>query len=335
MSENYRQWSLTEKGRSFGTDVEILMYCAQYGALAPSTHNSQPWLCHISKDSLLVEPDFSKSLHAADPINRGLYFSLGCFVTNVRCAAATFNKELDVKIDTKKNAYFISIKLLDRKHSLAESKDLFSFVKKRFSNKDHYLVTKIPKKLVSLMQDQHNTTRVQIFDNKKLMEVFAEQYKISAKNLSGSQAFRNELSTWLRPNNTKKFDGMPGFVSNISLIPSLLGPFVIRNFGFAAKKQVDKDSQKLRMSPAVGIIYSKNNTPAEWIEAGELYERLALIAIKNGLSMTPMAAMVEDQSGANLLAKLNTKMLPQFFYRIGYSNSGVTYHTPRRPIVFR
>lgn len=48
-----------------------------FATLAPSGHNTQPWKFSIKDESILIYPDYSRSLPVVDPDDHALFISLG------------------------------------------------------------------------------------------------------------------------------------------------------------------------------------------------------------------------------------------------------------------
>lgn len=61
----------------FGTSGEKLKFLLRYAMLAPSTHNTQPWLFHIRGDEVELYADRTRVLHTMDPEDRQLIMSCG------------------------------------------------------------------------------------------------------------------------------------------------------------------------------------------------------------------------------------------------------------------
>lgn len=333
MSNNYTLWSLQPENLPL-QEEQLLKAMAQFGALAPSTHNTQPWICNLKNNSLIVSPDLSKRLPSADPNNRGLYISLGCFVTNAQCAAARAGKSIAVDLLNGLSHIDVRLTLKPRNSNDKLFALLSDQLNKRVSDKSKYSSQSISSQLIKLLSLQYQNCSVLVTDDKNTIIEAATQYEISAKKLASSKEFRKELARWLRPNFTRSFDGMPGFVAQVPTILSVLGPHVLPHVQLAAFKQVEKDSDKIRHSSAIGIVYSNDSSEATWISVGRIYELAALLASRLGIAMTPMAALVEDSFGAEYLGTLKKNLLPQFFFRLGYSGSKTQLHTPRREIVF-
>src|SRR6476620_1456324 len=87
-------WQLHEEDfhelDSFRERIDFLL---QYAVLAPSTHNTQPWLFRTTDDGVQVSADYSRRLPLVDPYDRELLMSVGAAITNLRVAAAWFGYE--------------------------------------------------------------------------------------------------------------------------------------------------------------------------------------------------------------------------------------------------
>ena len=332
--KNYEQWEITKNPPEQLDGADLLRYCAQVGTLAPSTHNTQPWKCTIDGESIIVGPDFSKQLPHGDPIDRGVYISLGCFITNMRCAAAHYGKGLEADQILKDDVLSVRFALRELKVDEKVYFNLFTVVADRVSDKSEYSKTALPIEVRALLEARLGDAITTIITDKSAIYEASRQYVLSAGAMAKSKLFRKELSGWLRHNLTRSHDGMPGFVSNLPLLISIIGPHAMPHLAAAAQLQVKKDARKIASSPAFAVIYSQLNNPENWLEVGELYELIALLAVSNGLAMTPMAGMIEEPSGRAFLSQFNEELLAQFFFRLGYSDVGIPRHTPRRALVF-
>src|SRR6478735_7290228 len=94
---NYKAWEIDEK--NYPKDASLasqIQFISRYGNLAPSTHNTQPWVSTAEGDSLEIEPDLNRHLPAADPTGRNLFVSLGAYSFNVLVAAAHFGFQTEL-----------------------------------------------------------------------------------------------------------------------------------------------------------------------------------------------------------------------------------------------
>ena len=70
----------------------------QAAVLAPSSHNTQPWLFRISASAIDLIADRTRALPVNDPRSRELYISCGCALENLRVAAAGQGLGADIQI---------------------------------------------------------------------------------------------------------------------------------------------------------------------------------------------------------------------------------------------
>ena len=70
-----------------------------YASLAPSGHNSQPWLVKVSgKGEWILGADPRRRLPAVDPSNRELLLSIGAFAENLSIAASVVGYEAQMEV---------------------------------------------------------------------------------------------------------------------------------------------------------------------------------------------------------------------------------------------
>src|SRR5215469_16093227 len=75
---------------STGPPAEQLRFLLQYAVLAPSGHNSQPWMFKIDEDTVELYADRSRALPVVDPDDRELTISCGAALLNLRVALRHF-----------------------------------------------------------------------------------------------------------------------------------------------------------------------------------------------------------------------------------------------------
>lgn len=337
--ENYRSWklNLSDFKKNWSINEKIIFFL-KLGTLAPSTHNTQPWLFEFVDDnSVNIMPDWQKKLPATDPNNRNLYISLGCVLTNIIASAGYFGFKVDEKIANTKEEYFIRLtfeesKKSDKKLSLAE---LASEITKRFSDKSSYEMDEVPPKFLKNASQQISTLgfSLKFVTTVKKRKRIADLYLQAGFGFAKNPSFRKELGNWLKRNDTVDGEGMPGFVASLSLVQSIIGKKLMKLLPPLPKVQVRKDAKHLERGPIIGMISSDKNTPCEHILTGKKYQELSLMSVKNGLSITPMTALIENPEYHPELREIfqESKQNQQMFFRLGYSKAE-RYHTPRRPI---
>jgi len=72
-----------------GGYADLRKWALSYAILAPSAHNRQPWLIGLAgDDTVILWRDRSRDLPHTDPFHRQLVISLGCFLEQMKIAAA-------------------------------------------------------------------------------------------------------------------------------------------------------------------------------------------------------------------------------------------------------
>ena len=84
-------WNISgEDFPAIGTPVEQMEFVLNYAVLAPSNHNTQPWLFEIHGDAIHLFVDRSRALPMTDPEDREMLISCGAALLNLRVAMRHF-----------------------------------------------------------------------------------------------------------------------------------------------------------------------------------------------------------------------------------------------------
>jgi hypothetical protein len=84
-------WSISStQFPTTGTPAEKLHFLVGYAVLAPSGHNTQPWLFGLSQEALCLYTDRTRALPAVDPEDRELTISGGAALGTLRIALHHF-----------------------------------------------------------------------------------------------------------------------------------------------------------------------------------------------------------------------------------------------------
>jgi nitroreductase len=88
------QWDISENDFPEGSnrsDIEKLKFFINYAILAPSSHNTQPWIFKISNDNTIeLYADRTRALPVVDPEDRELTISCGAALFNLEIAISYF-----------------------------------------------------------------------------------------------------------------------------------------------------------------------------------------------------------------------------------------------------
>lgn len=325
---NYKSWSIDEKNYpSHGTFEDKIKFITNYGKLAPSVHNTQPWDFVFNNKILFIRPKKDVSLPIADSNGSWQYFAIGACVENIDQAANYFGFKVDVK--NNQGSVVLKFKEVNPKE---DTESLFA-IKQRASNKLPYKHKKISESDIIRLQKVKRAKGlgVIIIEKGELFNKIADAQLKAAHATALNKDFVIELAGWLRPNKTRSYDGMPGFITGTRNIKSLVGSRVLKSNPKLFLGAVAQEKSLLNDSSAFLIVIALTNDKNNMIEGGRYVERLWLELIKLDLVAHPMSAMLHDASSAKSLASLiKTSSLPIFFMRIGYPIDQYVRHTPRR-----
>lgn len=334
---NYQTWDWDYKSLSLKEPIEKqIKFFIKAGILAPSTHNTQPWKFLIKENKLTIFPDNDRRLPIIDPQNQALYISLGACVENIMIAAKYYGYEPTAGLKFRQNNHLvIEMMFKTRKRRKTES-NLAPFISQRFSNKLEYSDREIkPDLLEQLEEIREGSVRVKITSGKTQLKMAAQLLETATAELTGQPFFTQELANWMRTNNTKLEDGMPGFVVGFSQKQSELVKIILPKLPIASKIIAKKDRGLLLSSSGFGVIYTNKLTPQFWLDAGRVYERFVLSALVYNIHCTPMHSIVENKKTNSKLGQilnLAKTINLMFFFRYGYSKTK-PYHTPRRSVI--
>ncbi len=317
LSEFPKSGSLTEK----------IQFILSLAILAPSTHNSQPWLFRLQGDICQVEVDTSIKLPNSDPTGRDLYISHGCLAEAIEQVANYFGFSCVFQFIDNNNlifqVQFIPSEAEVSKKSMIEA--LLSRVNVRGMFDKKEIPAQLNEQLTIYSDEQVKFVLLSGKDKTKYLAQLTAQAIAEAHN---NKNFRYELSQWMRPSLTKKLDGLVGYNLRIPFLLSFIFPPLIKLLNLG-KLFAQLNRQAIASAPAAGIMLSPEDTPISWWQVGRRFFRLNLYLNSIGLRTSIYVGAIEiGNHRAELKKFINTDWLPQFSFVVGYM-SGNFRHSPR------
>jgi hypothetical protein len=88
----FQAWNVSESQfPKDGTKTKQLKFLLNYAILAPSSHNTQPWLFKITGDNTVeLYADRTRALALVDPTDRALTISCGAALSHLQIAIRHF-----------------------------------------------------------------------------------------------------------------------------------------------------------------------------------------------------------------------------------------------------
>jgi hypothetical protein len=140
--------------RPDGQSGALLLAAARYAALAPSSHNSQPWAFRVTDDALELFADRTRALPRVDPRDRALIISCGAALFHARIALRSFGYQDEVELfpDRRSRDLLARMRLGDRHDPTAEERSLFDAIPQRRTYRFPFEPTPVAKPLVAELQ---------------------------------------------------------------------------------------------------------------------------------------------------------------------------------------
>jgi nitroreductase len=313
--------------------ADRLRFLLQWAVLAPSRHNTQPWLFEIAGDELRVYADRSRTLPVADPDGRQLLMACGAALENVRLAAAHFGHATSIELlpGFRRDGLLGRLRLEERSASTPELEELFRAIPARRTNRLPLDGREPAEGLVAALVREARSEGV------SLRPVEPHQRRVVADLVAegddaawSSKRFRAELAAWVRPNQSLRRDGLPGYALGMSDAAAFVHPLLVR-FQNPARAEAERDRRRALGTRALLVLSTKRDGNSEWVKAGLALQRVLLHATAAGLYASYFAQPVESPELRRKLAQaLGDPGAPQCLFRIGYGLA--PRPVPRRPV---
>ncbi len=304
-----------------------------YAILAPSTHNSQPWLFKVAESSCKIYYDAKKILPQADPKGRDLYISLGCAIENLIIAAKYFNlfPKADYGPFAEKGLaaqVYFSFGNTQEDTVRKDLEKLFSAIPKRINARGSFQEALVDTKIISsilsgIEQEDYfsDQLEVKLIESKEKIEQIASLTAEGIRIAYQNRLFRKEMSDWLRNSFTRKKDGLPGYALKMPAILSFIFPILVR-FKHLGNLLAGLNKKSISSAPLVFIISSKRNVPLIWLQVGRLAERLMLEFTRYSYDTSIFVAAIEiGEIYKKLQSIIKTTLTPQFLFVVGKVDS--------------
>lgn len=286
----------------------------RYALLAPSSHNSQPWLFHLSDGRIDLHADLSRWLRVADNDQRELYLSLGCALENLLVAAEQFGYEHDVRLlpDPGLPEWAASIALREGgSPSAHRPPELFEALPRRHTNHRPYTGEPVSYDTLGRLAGVVVEEGVRLVTTRD-SEVIHEVEKLVAqadRTQLADPAYRQELGKWIASG-------------------ALGGPWGLRWVAGAAVGHLDLSRPAARMEAALmesagalALVVATDDDPSAQLRAGQALERVWLMATHLEIAAQPMSGPIEVPSLRRELGRVlgEGSGFAQHLFRLGHA----------------
>jgi nitroreductase len=317
-----------------GQAEERLHFLLNYAVLAPSGHNTQPWLFKVSHGVVELHADRTRCLPVVDPEDRALVISCGAALFFLRVAIRHFGQADEVRTFPNPDDpdLLAEVRLGAPYEATAEEHQLFEAIRERRTNRSPFQEREIPQEVLDALEAaaREEGAWLRIVQDGATKNAVADLVAEGDRAQWSDRRFRRELAAWMHPNRTRSRDGMPGYAFGFGEIMSLAGPLVMRTFDMGAGRAA-QDRQLAEGSPVLAVLGTETDTPIEWLSAGQALGRVLLRARAEGVYASYLNQPIEvPELRPRLRDVVGASGLPQLLLRMGYG-PGVRL-TPRRPV---
>ena len=327
IGQNYdletRHWGISEADFPFGGKKEDqLTYLLRYAMLAPSSHNTQPWSFSIDDEGVLISPAFDRWLEVADSDKREIYISIGCALENLLVAADHFGFGTQLKFLPEPHDPGPAVRVKLEKRGSEESGELFDQITARHTNHNVYDGKPIAEDKLKLIQGccEEDGLMLHLTDDPEIKRT-VDDLMVEGDAIQFSDPdWREELGYWLGRG-----------VFGTSWVTSKMSQLAVTYFNMG-KNTGKKDSELLMSAPVLGVISSESDDRKDQIKAGQVFERVSLVATADDIRLHPMSQILEIPELKGRVSSLIpvSDVVPQHTFRLGYAEP--EEHTPRWPV---
>lgn len=296
-------------------------------ALAPSSHNTQPWLFRLTDHHIDILADRTRALPVNDPHDRELTISCGCALFNLRVAAAAggFATAVVVFPDAADEDCLARVRLTPAAGPGADAA-LEPALAERRTYRRRFAATAVDPQIGRALGDAalREGAEFTVLDSDDQRQRAAALVAEGDAAQWANPSWRRELAAWMHPR--RQGDGLT--------VPALAVPvaqLVVRSFdmghGVAAK-----DRQLADESPLLAVVSTAGDEPRDWLAAGQALQHLLLVGVRHGLQASYLNQPVHVAALRPALQQLTGRPgFAQLLLRMGVADEALPA-SPRRPL---
>ncbi|SEP03871.1 Nitroreductase family protein [Halogranum amylolyticum] len=319
-------WDITEDEFPVASPLrEQGKFLLRYAILAPSSHNSQPWQFAVRDETIEVTYDETRWLEVADQDKRELFISIGCALENLCIAAEHFDIGYNITYHANKDDNLVSIVTLETESepSFSRPPKLFDELTERYTSHQLFedqTISQETRDKFSRTIEEDDVTLYLINESEQKRSIGELQADADEAQMA-DPAYRKELGYWV---------GMGALGS--SWLMARIGQAVVTHFDLG-EREGQNNSKLIERAPVIAVLATHADTPTARVKAGQVFERLALLASAEDIAVHPMSQTLErPEMRTELAARADTEgEYPQHLFRLGYVEEERT-HTPRWPL---
>lgn len=313
-----------------------MRFLLNYAVLAPSSHNTQPWLWKISGNEIELWADHSRAMTALDASGRELIMSCGAALHHLRLAIRAFGYAdlISILPEASQPHLMARVRLSGKRPASSDDELLFRYVAERHTNRKQFEDTQLSAELMQLLQQEANQegAHLRFVQSPTEREQVIKLIEFGTLTQNHDADVRRDQADWIAPTFGSRRDGIPSRALGISDWLSFVAPFALRVLD-VGQTRADNEAQLADNAPLLVVLCTDEEGPRSWLAAGQALSRVLLRArvaeVSASFFSQPIAV---DKAWVQLRHALGLHNFPQLIFRLGYAKNADQTATPRRAI---
>lgn len=316
-----------------GTPAQQLEFLLGYAVLAPSTHNTQPWLWQIEGEEAALRADYSRVMPALDPQNRELIMSCGAALHHLCVAIRAFDFAALTNLfpDPNQPDLLARVRLGTPRPATAHDNLLFGCLTERHTHRGEFEPRPIAPDLLRALGAEAEAESAFLHfaqsdeDRRSIADLIARGDMAQNRDA----ATRRDVADWIAPPGERK-DGIPTSALGIPNWRAAAAPIAQRVFDLG-EATAEKDVAMALGAPVIAVLSSSGDDIKSWLDAGRALSRILLHARAQNVWASFFSQPVQvDGAWRELRQMIGIHHFPQLVFRLGYA--APIPATPRRPV---
>ncbi len=319
-----------------GAPEEQLRFLLNYAVLAPSSHNTQPWLWKISGNEIELWADYSRAMTALDASGRELIMSCGAALQHLRLAIRAFGLADIISIlpEASQPHLMARVRLAGKRQAHEDDELLFRYVAQRHTNRQQFKNLELSPELMQVLEREASGegAHLRFVQSPAEREQVIKLIEFGTLTQNHDADVRRDQADWIAPAFGSRRDGIPSRALGINDWLSFVAPFALRVLD-VGQTRADNEAQLADNAPLLVVLCTDEEGPRSWLAAGQALSRVLLRArvaeVSASFFSQPIAV---DKAWVQLRHALGLHNFPQLIFRLGYAKNADQTATPRRAI---
>jgi hypothetical protein len=294
----------------------------KYAALAPSVHNTQPWVFQVSGEHVDVRADRSRQLQFLDPDGRQLHLSCGIAAEFARLAVRAQGRGCSVTTlpDRRDPDLLVRLAVEGPEPVSEDERGLVAAIPRRYTDRMPYEGDPVPTSTVDRLRRIAEATGAWLHviarhDDRAVVATILEEAEGAE---AADPRYAEELSRWTRRGDIG--EGLSAPTAETSWPADVVSDLPLRDFTGEGRHPRPGPGEPPRVErDTLVLVGSDADDPAAWVATGRALAEVLLTATSENLVAQPLGPATDFPSARTRLRReLGLAGYPQFLFRLGF-----------------